>query len=58
MSSYCLKCKKNTGNINTRVSKISNGKTITNGYYQKVLYVVAKNQDLLTNKKEVEYYVV
>ena len=58
MSSYCLKCKKNTGNINPRVSKISNGKTITNGYYQKVLYVVAKNQDLLTNKKEVEYYVV
>ena len=26
MSSYCLKCKENTENINPRVSKISNGK--------------------------------
>ena len=26
MSSYCLKCKKNTENINPRVSKTSNGK--------------------------------
>ena len=29
MLSYCLKCKKNTGSINPRVSKTSNGKTIT-----------------------------
>ena len=28
MSSYCLKCKKNTENINPRVSKTSNGKTM------------------------------
>ena len=28
MSSYCLKCKKNTENINSRVSKTSNGKTM------------------------------
>ena len=26
MSSYCLKCKKNTENLNPRVSKINNGK--------------------------------
>ena len=28
MLSYCLKCKKNTESINTKVSKTSNGKTI------------------------------
>ena len=28
MSSYCLKYWKNTGNINPRVSKTNNGKTI------------------------------
>ena len=28
MKSYCLKCRKNTENINLRVSKRSNGKTI------------------------------
>ena len=28
MSSYCLKCKKNTENINPRVSKTSNSKAM------------------------------
>ena len=28
MLSYCLKCRKNTENINPRVSKTSNGKTM------------------------------
>ena len=28
MKSYCLKCKKNTENINPRVSNTSNGKTM------------------------------
>ena len=28
MLSYCLKCKKNTGNINSKVSASSNGKTM------------------------------
>ena len=28
MKSYCLKCKKDTGNINPRVANTSNGKTI------------------------------
>ena len=29
MKSYCLKCRKNTENINPRVSKTSNGTTMT-----------------------------
>ena len=28
MKSYCLKCRKDTENINPRVSKASNGKTM------------------------------
>ena len=28
MKSFCLKCRKNTENINPRVSKTSNGKTM------------------------------
>ena len=28
MSSYCLKCRKNTESINLRVSKTNNGKTM------------------------------
>ena len=28
MESYCLKCKKNTENINPRVSNTSNGRTM------------------------------
>ena len=28
MSSYCLKCRKNTENINSKISKNSNGKII------------------------------
>ena len=28
MKSYCLKCRKDTGNINPRVSKISNNRTM------------------------------
>ena len=29
MSSYCLKCRKNTESINPRVSKTNNSKTVT-----------------------------
>ena len=50
MSSYCLKCEKNTENINPRVLGTNNDKIVLN-----VLYVVIKNQDLLKNKKQVEY---
>ena len=32
MSSYCLKCRKNTKNINLGVSKTSDEKTMTSKY--------------------------
>ena len=48
MKSYCLKCRKDTENINPKVSKTSNGKQ---WYYQNVLYVIVKNQDLLKIKR-------
>ena len=52
MKSYCLKCRKNTENINSRVSKTSNGRTMV---YQNVQYAVLKNQDLLKTKKQKDY---
>ena len=45
---FCLKCKKNTESKNSRVSKTSNKKQC---YYQNVLYVVLKNQDLSKNQE-------
>ena len=33
MSSYCLKCKKNTENINPKVSKTSNGRKLISSKY-------------------------
>ena len=48
MSSYWLKCRKNTESINPRVSKPNNGKI---WYYQNVQYMVAKNQDLLKKQE-------
>ena len=52
MSSYCLKSKKKkkTENVNPSVLKTTNDKTMVY-----VLYVVAKNQDLLKSKKQKEY---
>ena len=52
MSSYCLKCKKNTENINPVVSKTSNGKTMI---LSKCAIWGKKNQDLLKNKKQKGY---
>ena len=49
MKSYCLKCRKDTENINPRVSNTSNGRT---QYYQNVEYVVVNNRDLLKIKKQ------
>ena len=48
MKSYCLKCKKNTENIDPKVSKTSNGRC----YYQNVQYVRVKDQDLSKIKKQ------
>ena len=52
MESYCLKCKKHTGNTNPRVSSTSNGKVM---YYRNAQYVIVKNLNLLINKKQVDY---
>ena len=35
MKSYCLKCKKDTENINPRVSNTRNGKTMLSSKYAK-----------------------
>ena len=52
MKFYCLKCRKDTENINPRVSNTSNGKT---KFLSNVQYVVVKNQDLLKIKKQKDY---
>ena len=52
MPSYCLKCKKKKENINPRVSKTSNVKTTV---LSKCAICGSKSQDLLKNKKQVEY---
>ena len=39
MLSYCLRCRKNTENINPRVSKTINGKTMILSKYAICLYV-------------------
>ena len=48
MKSYCLKCRKDTENINPRVSKTSNGRTMV---LSKCAIYGSKNQDLLKIKK-------
>ena len=49
MKSYCLKCRKDTGNINIRVSNTSNGrKTILS---KCAIYVVVKNQNLFKDQE-------
>ena len=48
MRSHCLKCRKDTENINP---KFQNQVTIEQWYYQNVQYAVVKNQDLLKTKK-------
>ena len=53
MKSYCLKCRKDTENINSRVSKTSNNRTMT--LSQSVQNVEVKNQYLLKIKKQKEY---
>ena len=51
MLSYCLKCEKNTKEISLLVSKAM----AKQQYYQNVLYVVIKKQDLFKNKKQKGY---
>ena len=48
MKSYCLKCRKDTKNINPRVSKTGNGRTMV---LSKCAICGSKNQGLLKTKK-------
>ena len=52
MSSSCLKCRKNTKNINSKISGTGNGKTMILSNF---LYVVVKNQNLSRSKKQMDY---
>ena len=52
MKSYCLKWKKDTENINSRVSDTSNGRTMI---LSKCAIAGSKNQDLLKIKKQKDY---
>ena len=45
METYCLKCKKNTKNINPKISSSSNGKAKIS--YLNVQYAVVKNKKTL-----------
>ena len=51
MKSHCLKCRKNTENINQEFQK----QVMVQQYYQNVQYVVVKNQNLLKIKKQNDY---
>ena len=52
MKSYCLKCRKNTENINPRVSNTSNGKTVL---LLKCEKYESKIQDSLKINKQKDY---
>ena len=52
MKSYCLKCRKDTENINPRVSNTSIFKQC---YYQNVENAAVKNQGALKIKKQKDY---
>ena len=49
---YCLKCRKNTENINQRVLKTINGKSMI---LSKYAICGSKTQNLLKNKKQEGY---
>ena len=52
MQSYCLTCKKNTENINPRVSKPSNGKTML---LSKCTICGSKKSRFIKKQKQVLY---
>ena len=54
MLSYYLKCKKNTENINPRVINPT-CVILKQYYYQNVIAMVVKHQNLLRNKTKVGY---
>ena len=52
MKSYCLNSRKDTKNINPKVSKTSNGRTML---LSNCAVCNSKNQDLLKVKKQKDY---
>ena len=48
MKSYCLKCRKDTGNINPRVSNTFNGKTMI---FSKCTICESKNSRFIKNQE-------
>ena len=52
MESYCLKCRKNTENINPKVSASINGRVMISS---KCAICGSKNPDLLKTKKQKDY---
>ena len=52
METYCLKWKKNTKNIDPKISSTSNSKAMI---LSKCLICGSKNQDLLKIKKQKDY---
>ena len=52
MKSYCLKCRKDTENVNPSVSSTTNGKAMI---LPKCAISGSKNQDLLKIKKQKDY---
>ena len=53
MESYCLKCKKNTENIDPEFRVLA--MVGQQWYYQTAQYVAVKNRDLLKIKKQKDY---
>ena len=52
MKSYCLKCRKNTENVNPRVSKTSNGRTMI---LSKFAIYNSKKSRFIKIKKQKDY---
>ena len=52
MLSYCLKCKKNTENIDPKVSATSNGRTMI---LSKCAICGSKKSKFIKNKKQKDY---
>ena len=52
MKSYCLKCRKDTENINPRVSKTSNGRTLV---LSKCAICSSRKSRFLKIKKQKDY---
>ena len=53
MNTYCIKCRKDTENIDPKI--LTPKKIIDQLCYQNVLFVELKNQDSLKNKKQKVY---